>query len=57
VDVDEFGKWQAQVRLGGRSMTWGSYDTGEEARSAAKDWIETNGVMDGPGCDPPFIPC
>lgn len=36
----------------------GTYKTRKEARKAAKEAAaEANGVMDGPGCDPPLILC
>jgi hypothetical protein len=56
----EDGKWVAYIECCGGFLREdvGTYETRREARRAAKDAAdEANGVMDGPGCDPPFVLC
>src|SRR5688500_4715281 len=54
----ETGTWRATVTRGDTTLLLGHYDTEKEARKAArKEARELNGVMDGPGCDPPFVLC
>jgi hypothetical protein len=56
----EDGEWVAYIECCGGFIREevGSYETRREARRAAKDAAdEANGVMDGPGCDPPFVLC
>ena len=54
------GRWVAYIECCGGFIREdvGTYETRREARRAAKDAAdEANGVMDGPGCDPPFVLC
>jgi hypothetical protein len=54
------GTWVAYIECCGGFIREdvGTYETKREARRAAKDAAdEANGVMDGPGCDPPFVLC
>ena len=54
------GRWVAYIECCGGFIREdvGTYETKREARRAAKDAAdEANGVMDGPGCDPPFVLC
>ena len=54
------GGWVAYIECCGGFIREdvGTYETRREARRAAKDAAdEANGVMDGPGCDPPFVLC
>lgn len=54
------GTWVAYIECCGGFIREdvGTYETRREARRAAKDAAdEANGVMDGPGCDPPFVLC
>jgi hypothetical protein len=54
------GEWVAYIECCGGFIREdvGTYETRREARRAAKDAAdEANGVMDGPGCDPPFVLC
>jgi hypothetical protein len=54
----ETGTWRATITRGETTILLGHYDTEKEARKAArKEARELNGVMDGPGCDPPFVLC
>jgi hypothetical protein len=54
------GKWVAYIECCGGFIREdvGTYETRREARRAARDAAdEANGVMDGPGCDPPIVLC
>jgi hypothetical protein len=54
------GGWVAYIECCGGFIREdvGTYETKREARRAAKRAAEeANGVMDGPGCDPPFVLC
>jgi hypothetical protein len=54
------GRWVAYIECCGGFIREdvGTYETKREARRAAKHAAdEANGVMDGPGCDPPFVLC
>jgi hypothetical protein len=54
------GKWVAYIECCGGFIREdvGTYETKREARRAAKSAAEeANGVMDGPGCDPPLVLC
>jgi hypothetical protein len=56
----EDGRWVAYIECCGGFIREdvGTYETRKEARRAAKDAAdEANGVMDGPGCDPPIVLC
>jgi hypothetical protein len=54
----ETGTWRATITRGETTILLGHYDTEKEAKKAArKEARELNGVMDGPGCDPPFVLC
>jgi hypothetical protein len=54
----ETGTWRATITRGDTTILLGHYDTEKEAKQAArKEARELNGVMDGPGCDPPFVLC
>ena len=59
-DLDS-GKYKAVVTNGntGDSYSWGSYDSKDEAQSAADgqaDYNNKHGVVDAPGCNlPPFF--
>lgn len=56
-DLDT-GTWRATVTRGEVTILLGHYETEKEARKAGrKEARELNGVMDGPGCDPPFVFC
>lgn len=56
-DLDT-GTWRATITRGDVTILLGHYETEKEARKAArKEARELNGVMDGPGCDPPFVLC
>ena len=56
-DLDT-GTWRATITRGDVTMLLGHYETEKEAKKAArKEARELNGVMDGPGCDPPFVLC
>src|SRR5690606_39777023 len=54
------GGWVAYIECCGGFVREevGTYETRKEARRAAKEAAdEANGVVDGPGCDPPFVLC
>ena len=54
------GGWVAYIECCGGFIREdvGTYETRREARRAAKSAAdEANGVMDGPGCDPPLVLC
>ncbi len=56
-DLDT-GTWRATITRGDVTILLGHYETEKEARKAGrKEARELNGVMDGPGCDPPFVLC
>lgn len=59
-EKDDDGTWVAYIECcdGFLREDVGTYETRREARRAARDAAdEANGVMDGPGCDPPFVLC
>jgi hypothetical protein len=59
LDLDTH-KWKANVSKDGEGYSWGSYDNQEDAQAAGEaeaDWLNSRGVMDGPGCNPPLILC
>ena len=57
------GRWIAYIEIAGGFVQFevGVFDTRKEARKAAKAatdaYNDRNNVMDGPGCDPPFVLC
>ena len=54
------GRWVAYIECCGGFVREdvGTYETRKEARRAAKEAAdEANGVVDGPGCDPPLVLC
>lgn len=54
----ETGTWRATVTRGDLTILLGQYETEKEAKKAGREKArELNGVMDGPGCDPPFVLC
>ncbi|WP_330186189.1 hypothetical protein KZZ52_49020 [Dactylosporangium sp. AC04546] len=54
----ETGMYMAYVTNGSEAFAFGSYRTREEAENDGKARAaRLNGVMDGPGCLPPFILC
>jgi hypothetical protein len=54
----ESGTWRGTVTNGDLTLLLGHHQTEKEARKEGRQKArELNGVMDGPGCDPPFILC
>ena len=56
----ESGRWRATVSCDDwTAVLPGTYDTRQEALGNAEGWTRgINGkVMDGPGCNPPFVFC
>jgi hypothetical protein len=54
------GTWMATASNRDGGMAWGSYETEEEAQAAGDAqaaYNNGNGVMAGPGCNPPFVLC
>lgn len=52
----ETGHWRATVTRGDETRVFGTYATEDEARKAGrKKAKELNGVVDGPGCEPPVL--
>ena len=57
-EQDDDGNWVAYIECCGGFIREdvGTYETRREARRAARDAAkEANGVVDGPGCDPPVL--
>lgn len=57
-EEDGDGNWVAYIECCGGFIREdvGTYETRREARRAAKDAAkEANGVVDGPGCEPPIL--
>lgn len=56
----ESGKWRATVSCDDwTAVLPGTYDTRQEALDNGEGWARgvNSKVMDGPGCDPPFVLC
>jgi hypothetical protein len=55
----ESGKWRATVSCDDwTAVLPGSYDTRDAAMDEAEGWVRgVNKVVDGPGCNEPFVLC
>ncbi len=56
----ESGRWRATVSCDDwTAVLPGTYDTQQEALDNAEGWTRgvNSKVMDGPGCNPPFVLC